>query len=255
MIKLQKFNKQNKLKQIKTIVISGVILIIALISLIVFKSYAYYKQSNSYDVIKSKIGEFSKSDIQLAYTIDGVKQSGGAFPVKGQLASNYIGVVTCDNGVTADWNNELWGLVNINSNNQEKISCKVDFKILKYYYAFGTPTTSSTTDYTTLGKNVFVKLGTDNSKSVCIIDNGLFCLNINEYETSKKVLKEHFGESSCSDGGTYIYCKSEAFYCDADTMNTVNCSDNKTDEYCGIDENGIFNCDIDTGSEGEGEGE
>ena len=130
MIKLQKFNKQNKLKQIKTIVISGVILIIALISLIVFKSYAYYKQSNSYDVIKSKIGEFSKSDIQLAYTINGVKQSGSAFPAKdtGYEAKS----VTCDNGVTADWNDELWGLVNINSNNQEKISCKVDFRKIDF---------------------------------------------------------------------------------------------------------------------------
>ena len=243
MIKLQKFNKQNKLKQIKTIVISGVILIIALISLIVFKSYAYYKQSNSYDVIKSKIGEFSKSDIQLAYTIDGVKQSGGAFPVKGQLASNYIGVVTCDNGVTADWNNELWGLVNINSNNQEKISCKVDFKILKYYYyAFGTPTTSSTTDYTTLGKNVFARLGSDDSHGVCINDNGLFCLNTNDYENSKAALTSHFGESSCSDRGSGVVCNSSTFRCRAYSSGNVSCGDNSANENCNADAGGSFSC-------------
>lgn len=242
MIKLQKFNKQNKLKQIKTIVISGVILIIALISLIVFKSYAYYKQSNSYDVIKSKIGEFSKSDIQLAYTIDGVKQSGGAFPVKGQLASNYIGVVTCDNGVTADWNNELWGLVNINSNNQEKISCKVDFEILKYYYAFGTPTTSSTTDYTTLGKNVFARLGSDDSHGVCINDNGLFCLNTNDYDNSVAALKAHFGESSCTDSGSDVQCNSGAFYCLAASNGYVGCSDISTTNNCYAHFNGSFSC-------------
>lgn len=242
MIKLQKFNKQNKLKQIKTIVISGVILIIALISLIVFKSYAYYKQSNSYDVIKSKIGEFSKSDIQLAYTIDGVKQSGGAFPVKGQLASNYIGVVTCDNGVTADWNNELWGLVNINSNNQEKISCKVDFKILKYYYAFGTPTTSSTTDYTTLGKNLFARLGSDDSHGVCINDNGLFCLNTNDYENSKVALTSYFGESSCADGGSSFSCRSDHFSCIAYSNGKVNCSGNSTYDNCSAYADGSFYC-------------
>lgn len=242
MIKLQKFNKQNKLKQIKTIVISGVILIIALISLIVFKSYAYYKQSNSYDVIKSKIGEFSKSDIQLAYTIDGVKQSGGAFPVKGQLASNYIGVVTCDNGVTADWNNELWGLVNINSNNQEKISCKVDFKGPTYYYAFGTPTTSSTTDYTTLGKNLFARLGSDDSHGVCINNNGLFCLNTNEYENSKAALTAHFGESSCTDDGSYFDCISDSFNCVANSDGDVECSDNSTLEDCYAGADGSFSC-------------
>ena len=242
MIKLQKFNKQNKLKQIKTIVISGVILIIALISLIVFKSYAYYKQSNSYDVIKSKIGEFSKSDIQLAYTIDGVKQSGGAFPVKGQLASNYIGVVTCDNSVTADWNNELWGLVNINSNNQEKISCKVDFEILKYYYAFGTPTTSSTTDYTTLGKNVFARLGSDDSHGVCINNNGLFCLNTNDYENSKAALTSHFGKSNCTDGRSSFGCHSDNFACDAYSSGRVHCLDYSTFEGCIVDADGSFNC-------------
>ena len=242
MIKLQKFNKQNKLKQIKTIVISGVILIIALISLIVFKSYAYYKQSNSYDVIKSKIGEFSKSDIQLAYTIDGVKQSGGAFPVKGQLASNYIGVVTCDNGVTADWNNELWGLVNINSNNQEKISCKVDFEILKYYYAYGTPTTSSTTDYTTLGKNVFARLGSDDSHGLCINNNGLFCLNTNDYENSKAALTAHFGESSCTDHGSDFLCSSGNFNCRASSNGDVDYVDVSTHENCYALADGHFIC-------------
>jgi len=35
--------------------------------------------------------------------------------------------VTCKEGVTAEWNNELWGLVNINSNNNSEISCNIDF--------------------------------------------------------------------------------------------------------------------------------
>ncbi len=33
----------------------------------------------------------------------------------------------CKDGVTAEWNNELWGLVNINSNNDSEISCNIDF--------------------------------------------------------------------------------------------------------------------------------
>ena len=61
----------------------------------------------------------------LSFTIDGEKQTGVAFPTK---SSGYkVNSVTCDNGVTANWDRVSWGLVDINSNNQENIKCTVDF--------------------------------------------------------------------------------------------------------------------------------
>ena len=111
-----------------------------------------------------------------------------------------------------------------------------------YYYAFGTPTTASATDYTTLGKNVFVRLGANDSKAVCINDNGLFCIKSNDYDNSALALKNHFGESVCSASGSIFDCSSDAFRCAADPFGTVRCSDNWTGEYCGVSSSGAVSC-------------
>ena len=111
-----------------------------------------------------------------------------------------------------------------------------------YYYAFGTPTTASATDYTTLGKNVFVRLGSDDSKAVCINDNGLFCIKANDIDNSKEALKNHFGESACRVDSSESYCYSDAFRCTADSRGSVNCLDDSISEYCGVGYDGTVAC-------------
>ncbi len=134
----------------------------------------------------------------------------------------------------------------------EEYTCKLEFNAverdtlgvtkLTYYYAFGTPTTASATDYTTLGKNVFVRLGSDDSKAVCINDNGLFCIKPNDYDNSVLALKNHFGESACSDDGSNFNCNSDAFSCNANSYGNVNCDDNSTNEYCIVYQDGRVAC-------------
>ncbi len=69
-------------------------------------------------------------DIELAYTVNGEKSN--IFPKKESL---YKGEnVECDGQVTAKWDNELWGLVDINNPDNEKIKCKVDFEITAVDY-------------------------------------------------------------------------------------------------------------------------
>ena len=129
----------------------------------------------------------------------------------------------------------------------EEYTCKLEFDAVErdtlgssgptYYYAFGTPTTASATDYTTLGKNVFVRLGADNSKAVCINDNGLFCIKANDYDNSKNLLKEHFevyGPTICRDKDSYFYCDSDAFYCTAALSGDVKCNDNLFYDECSV---------------------
>ena len=111
-----------------------------------------------------------------------------------------------------------------------------------YYYAFGTPTTASATDYTTLGKNVFVRLGTDDSKAVCINDNGLFCIKWNDYDNSVLALKNHFGESTCSGDGFSFFCGSDAFRCTAYSNGHVRCNDDSTSEDCAVYSDGTVAC-------------
>ena len=104
----------------------------------------------------------------------------------------------------------------------EEYTCKLEFNAVErdtlgketiYYYEFGEPTTSSTTDFTTLEKKVFARLGTDNSKALCINYNGLFCIKANNYENSVSALKTHFGESNCeySSVDRYFACKTSSF--------------------------------------------
>lgn len=113
------------------------------------------------------------------------------------------------------------------------------------YYNFGTPTTSSTTDYTTLGKNVFAGLGSDGTTGVCINDGGLFCIKANDYENSAAALKAHFGGSKCSEyrwpNGSGVGCRSSVFRCEADSDGRVSCVDS-TDEICDAYADGSFYC-------------
>ena len=132
----------------------------------------------------------------------------------------------------------------------EEYTCKLEFNAVERdtlassgpYYAFGTPTTASATDYTTLGKNVFVRLGVDESKAVCINDNGLFCIKPNDYDNSKDALKNHFGESACSDYSSDFYCSSAAFDCYAGSFGNVYCNDSSTNEHCSVSSSGTVNC-------------
>ena len=140
----------------------------------------------------------------------------------------------------------------------EEYTCKLEFNAIERdtlgvtkptfvawvptYYAFGTPTTASATDYTTSGKNVFAALDTNDTKGVCINDNGLFCIKANDYDNSVLALKNHFGESSCRDFGSYFNCFSDAFDCRASSSGSVNCIDNATDESCNVYSSGSVNC-------------
>ena len=135
----------------------------------------------------------------------------------------------------------------------EEYTCKLEFNAAErdtlgvtkptYYYAFGTPTIASAKDYTTVGKNIFVRLGTDDSKAVCINDNGLFCIKSNDYSNSFNALSDHFGISGCGYTGTIYDCsKSGAFTCQASWDGSVYCRDYSTLEGCRVNSSGTVDC-------------
>ena len=99
----------------------SLICIILLLIISIFTMYQkYYKKSQ-------EINKIENNNIStLAYTVNGVK-SKGIFPTK---ESGYTGAsVTCENGVTASWDNSLWGLVDINMNGQKQLKCIVNFTV------------------------------------------------------------------------------------------------------------------------------
>ena len=140
----------------------------------------------------------------------------------------------------------------------EEYTCKLEFNAVERdtlgvtkptfvawvptYYAFGTPTTSSATDYTTLGKKVFAAIDTNNTKGVCINDNGLFCMKPNDYDNSVLALKNHFGESACSGNGSRFDCRSGTFRCGAYSDGRVYCNDISASEGCSVLSSGAVGC-------------
>ncbi len=130
----------------------------------------------------------------------------------------------------------------------EDITCEEsETALVAKYFEFGTPTTSSTTDYTTLGKNVFATLYSDGiTGGVCINDGDLFCLQRNDYDNSKELLKAHFGENSCTDNGSYFKCSDDDFTCNVywygDGYGDVRCRDDVAGEICGAQAEGGFIC-------------
>jgi hypothetical protein len=165
-MKLEKFKKNKDKKFI--LIFTLVITFISVISITLYKSYATYTEEKSFDVIKGRIPEFSSSDIELAFTIDGEKSS-IAFPT---INGIYLGSdVTCDNGVTAKWDNYNWGLVNINSDGNSKIKCTITFEHPKILIEYITTlakfdTTNLVSNDGTTDKNIRY-IGADPNNYIC----------------------------------------------------------------------------------------
>ena len=117
-------------------------------------------------------------------------------------------------------------------------------QITPKYFEFGTPNTSSATDFTTLGHNVFATLYSDGTTGgACINDNGtLFCIKANDYENSKTALKAHFEASSCTDDGSYFDCNAGDVGCNASSYGYGVCVDYSTNESCEAYADGSFYC-------------
>ncbi len=119
-MKLEKFKKNKKVRN--TLLTLGIASTILGGGIILYRSYALYQESKSYDVLQGIIPEFG--DIELAYTVDG-ENLPDSFPTK---ESGYIGKeVKCNEGVTAEWNNITWTLSDIKVENKKRIICTVNF--------------------------------------------------------------------------------------------------------------------------------
>lgn len=108
------------------------------------------------------------------------------------------------------------------------------------YYEFGEPTTSSPTNYSTLGKQVFISLS-EGEKKVCIIRNGnLTCFKNDNEEASR--LEEEFGAPQCHnyyDGKT---CSDNSFHCEI-VWDSVYCTHSLTNSRCSLESNNNASCE------------
>ena len=200
------------------------------------------------------------ADTKIRYILlkDGEVAEASKSMLLSEAANRVIDSGTIANGTTINYSLRIWidskaenevmgqifnARLQLDATQHQEQTAPVVIPFVPTYFEFGTPTTASTTDFTTIGKNVFATLGSDGTTGgVCINDGGLFCIQANDYDNSVAALKAHFAESSCSDAGSYVYCDSGAFSCGANSNGSVNCSANSTNDGCVAYAGGSFNC-------------
>ena len=126
---------------------------------------------------------------------------------------------------------------------KSKTHCPDGYECTKLYYAFGRPTTSSTTDYTTLGYNYFVRLKGTGELGACTIRNEKsFCINSNNFDNSKAKLIEEFGKDACNVDSSGVGCSDSDSGCFAYSNGSVGCHGASAHSYCYVDSDGSADC-------------
>ena len=121
-----------------------------------------------------------------------------------------------------------------------------------YYYAFiggsdynasGFPTT--TTDYTTIVYNVFVRDDTpeETTREVCIVRNGgLHCFQNNNWEVEQQHVQDVFSDIECDVNSSRVSCNASDVGCNVNSYGDVFCNDYSADESCDMFSFGEVNC-------------
>ena len=150
---------------------------------------------------------------------------GNATVIKAKESLNGSLTITLDKTATEEVSEEYTCTITAKAVERDELGNKAPTTWVPTYFAFGTPTTSSVTDYKALSQKVFIGLDSIGTKGVCINDNGLFCLKPNDVDNSILLSKEHFGESFCLPDGTMLRCLSLDFHCNIDSDGYVECGD------------------------------
>ncbi len=208
-------------------------------------TYEVTNNSSNYDAEVS-VTCVPKEGTTAKYTSIKNKLENDATIVKAKETLNGTLTITLDKTSIEEVNEEYTCKLEFNAVERDTLGEETStFKAwVPTYFEFGTPTTSSTTDYTTLGKNVFAGLDSNNATGVCINDNGLFCIKADNYDNIKKAFDEHFETDYCyesSDNSSYA-CSSFDFSCTAWKERGINCTYVNTSTYCQASFDGTITC-------------
>ncbi len=115
---LERFTKDKRNKKIMYSIL-GILLIIGSITL--YKTFAFYEEKKSFNVLKGRIPNFTKSNLILALTLDGKEVD--TYPSKGEYKVDVI----CDNEAIGRWDYKEWSIY-VSNLKSKTINCQIDFK-------------------------------------------------------------------------------------------------------------------------------
>ena len=117
-MKLKKFTKNQKQKGIIIGSIMGILLLIGGVTL--YKTFALYKEEQSFDVLQGTVPYFVYGDIKLVIKVNEQQQTN--IPDKKE---EYVVEPKCDNDATIEWDYENWGP--IIKNIKQETRCSLNF--------------------------------------------------------------------------------------------------------------------------------
>ena len=210
-------------------------------------AYEVTNNSANYDA-EIKVTCVPKDGTTAKYTSIKNELANNATVIKAKETLNGTLIVTLDKTSTEEVSEEYTCTLEFNAVERDTLGAKLLTAWIPTYFEYGEPTIASTTDYTEINRNVFVGLDSNNIKGICINDNGLLCMKANDYDNTRELLKNHFGESNCNlniDNGSRFRCETDAFDCYADPDGYLHCDDysDAGTGYCSLDSNGIVSCD------------
>ncbi len=116
-MKLENLKKNKKRNKIIISSILGILLIIG--SILLYKTYAFYEEKKSFNVLKGRIPDFGYDIKLLSVVVDDKKSE--SIPERGLYKTN----VHCTNGTFGEWDYNNWNLMLNNVSSESK--CNVEF--------------------------------------------------------------------------------------------------------------------------------
>ena len=121
-LKLEKFQNKGKKKQRQVFLTLGIVVVLLVAAVLIYRSYAVYQEQQEYDAIEGKVPGYNDNyDVKVALTIDGTATT--TFPAKGTKA---VDSIVCDKGATGVWDYTNWTLL-VRNLTSTRTRCQVNF--------------------------------------------------------------------------------------------------------------------------------
>ena len=121
-LKLEKFQNKGQKKQRQVFLTLGIVVVLLVAAVLIYRSYAVYQEQQEYDAIEGKVPGYNDNyDVKVALTVDGVGTT--TFPEKGTKA---VSSIVCDKEATGVWDYANWNLI-VRNLKSTRTRCQVNF--------------------------------------------------------------------------------------------------------------------------------
>ncbi len=125
-MKLEKYKNE---KRKKVILISLSVIMLISLSLLLYKTFAFFSEKGEFSMMKGQVDYFDNSDVDFAFYNGSDKLE--EMPLKDNSDKIIFSYGKCDNGASIEWDNEEWAPL-VKNLSKSKTKCSLYFKEQEY---------------------------------------------------------------------------------------------------------------------------